>query len=82
MTTPQLDPPIFAQLVEERGDVPAQVRDAAERVRRRLEQDTHFTATAATPVAPAPAGDPSPAPAASGAEASTADGGVGGGWFG
>ncbi|MBZ3906039.1 hypothetical protein WB401_06575 [Streptomyces brasiliscabiei] len=32
-----LDTPIYSRLVAERGDIPARVRDEADRVRRQLE---------------------------------------------
>ncbi|MFI1488062.1 hypothetical protein [Streptomyces sp. NPDC020747] len=33
--------PIFSRLVDERGDIPAQVRGEAERIRRDLDQVLH-----------------------------------------
>ncbi|MGW1895652.1 hypothetical protein ACWCP6_36210 [Streptomyces sp. NPDC002004] len=38
MSTTQADAPIYAQLIRERGDVPADVRHAAERTLRDLER--------------------------------------------
>ncbi|MDX3520137.1 hypothetical protein PV725_19610 [Streptomyces scabiei] len=37
------DTPIFSRLVDERGDIPAQVRGEAERIRRDLERVMHRT---------------------------------------
>ncbi|MGW7054261.1 hypothetical protein [Streptomyces sp. NPDC054887] len=42
------DAPIYADLVEERGDVPAEVRQVAEKTLREVEQAMDFSAVRAT----------------------------------
>ncbi|RNG33530.1 hypothetical protein EEJ42_07395 [Streptomyces botrytidirepellens] len=37
-TAPQRDTPVYSRLVAERGDVPAQARDTAERTLRELQR--------------------------------------------
>ncbi|MGW0735218.1 hypothetical protein [Streptomyces sp. NPDC002851] len=43
------DAPIYAQLVEERGDVPTEVRETAEETQREVEQALRWGVTSSAP---------------------------------